>query len=391
MMQKLKRNLAVLSAKRALSAPRAHAGFAAGTPEAVFAPTSHGSFGDEALALGTGHLLDALKREWVLVAPGNSSPWHALGVEEIQSTETGLSRGGVIWAPPAGSRFGGATVIGADSIDFSYGIRNASAKLSALNVAAASGVPATLFNFSLRETLSSEARNLLRRIHPDVKIRSRDPLTQQRARELFQRDDVSAAPDVGIFLAPRTTDASKKITEWASTRRVAALTVNNHLGVNFSSQDMLSYFTRLGELLVEAGFEVMVLAHDVREEQNDPELARAVASALSGDTIAATPSDAREAKAMLAPMSLHLTSRMHAGVASLSQAIPTIGLDYVDKFRGQFSWYGVGDHVVPWNSHDVVEQVTEMIVRVGQDVDLPEKLRTNTSAWKSDLSVWGLA
>ena len=195
---------------------------------------------------------------------------------------------------------------------------------------------------------------------------------------------------MGIFLTPRETDESKRIAEWASTRRAAALTVNNHLGVNFSSRDMVSYFTRLGKLLLDAGHDVMVLAHDVRPEQNDPELARMVASSLGGEVIAATPSDAREAKAMLAPMSLHLTSRMHAGVASLSQAIPTIGLDYVDKFRGQFSWYGAGNHVVTWNAPDVLDQAAEMITRVTRDPELSNRLAEKTLDWKSDLSVWGL-
>lgn len=390
MKKAIKRRLAAISARRALSSRHAHGGFAAEGPAAVFAPTSHGSFGDEALVLGTGFVLEKLGRPWTLMAPGAPEPWRMIGVDTVSATEEGLSQGGVSWEPPQGQKYGSAVVIGADSIDFSYGVRNASAKLSALNRAASSGRPATLFNFSLRATLDPIARDLLTRLHPDVRICTRDPLTQERARRLFERDDIAAAPDVAIFLEPRQTPASSSIEDWASGRRVAALTVNNHLGVNFSSRDMLQYFVGLGRVLIDAGFDVMVLAHDVREEQDDPGLARAVAAELGSGASAATPADAREAKAMLTHMSVHVTSRMHAGVASLSQGVPTVGLDYVDKFRGQFSWYGAGDYVVPWTSPDVTERVKEMVDQVGRDVGLKDALERRTENWKADASVWGL-
>src|SRR5699024_4312208 len=108
-----------------------------------------------------------------------------------------------------------------------------------------------------------------------------------------------------------------------------------------------------GNVLEEAGYDVVVLAHDIRARQGDPALAREVAERLSRTARAEVPSSAREAKAILGVVDLHVTSRMHAGVASLSQGVPTIGLDYVDKFRGQFSWYGAGEAVVDWRADDL--------------------------------------
>ncbi|MFP3813677.1 hypothetical protein, partial [Bacillus sp. SIMBA_005] len=75
----IKRRLAGMGAKRALSAQNSDSGFDAVGPIAVFAPTSHGSFGDEALVLGTGFLLDKLSQPWQLIAPGASQPWRDVG------------------------------------------------------------------------------------------------------------------------------------------------------------------------------------------------------------------------------------------------------------------------------------------------------------------------
>ncbi|WP_197517241.1 polysaccharide pyruvyl transferase family protein [Microbacterium karelineae] len=392
MAKKIKRLLAVAAAHRAMSVYRQDKRFRGGGPALVFAPAAHGSFGDEALVLGTGAVLGQMGSDWSLVAPGDLDPWRELGVPDAVSFEDGLAGSGAMWSPPAADDpFSRAVVIGADGADFSYGIRHVSAKLSTLNLAAASGAPATLFNFSLRKSISREGAHLLRRLNPAVRICARDPFSQERAREVFGREDVSAAPDVGIFLTPAFTEASSRIAEWADGRRTAALTINNHLGVNFSSQDMLGYFRRIGERLQSAGFDVLVLAHDIRARQGDPDLARAVSTALGAGAISAVPGSAREAKAILAAVDLHVTSRMHAGVASLSQAVPTIGLDYVDKFRGQFTWYGAGDSVVPWDADDVVDQVAELVDRLSRDDGVRASLAAKTQAWKSQPEAWRMS
>ncbi|NUL46087.1 polysaccharide pyruvyl transferase family protein [Cellulosimicrobium funkei] len=265
-------------------------------------------------------------------------------------------------------------VIGADSMDFAYGVRNASAKLSALNLAANSGAPATLFNFSLRQDISREGRRLLKFLHPDVRVIARDTLSQARAKELLDRDDVSTVPDVGILLEPQETSESEQIQAWANTKRTAALTVNNHLGVTFSSRNMLDYFVDLGKVLLGAGYEVLVIAHDTRPSPNDPALAKAVSERLGKATRVGLPSTAREAKAMISHVDVHLASRMHAAVASLSQGIPTIGLDYVDKFRGQFSWYQAEEFVIPWHASDAEERVNQLLNSISSDRNLIERI-----------------
>lgn len=50
---------------------------------------------------------------------------------------------------------------------------------------------------------------------------------------------------------------------------------------------------------------------------------------------------------MIATTDLLVTGRMHAAVAALSQGVPCIGLDYVDKFAGQFDWWNARVDAVP--------------------------------------------
>lgn len=386
MLKKLKRIAAVVRAYGSLNKVHTASSFSSTGSVLVFAPTSHGSFGDEALVLGTGSVIEAKSSRWTLVSPGDSAPWLRLGLSSVMPSEVGLRNNMTLWSP-AGlvDDVRSLVVIGADSMDFAYGVRNASAKLSALNLAANSGAPATLFNFSLRQEISREGKRLLKFLHPDVRVVARDPLSQERAKELLGRDDVSVAPDVGILLEPQSTNASEQIRVWADTRRTAALTINNHLGVTFSSRNMLDYFVAMGKVLLGAGYEVLVVAHDTRPSPNDPALAKAVSERLGGASRVGLPSTAREAKAMISHVDVHLTSRMHAAVASLSQGIPTIGLDYVDKFRGQFSWYQAEEFVIPWHASDAKERVNQLLKNISSDGDLVDRISRSVELSKSKL------
>ncbi|GAA4378980.1 hypothetical protein GCM10023152_26020 [Agromyces bauzanensis] len=58
--------------------------------------------------------------------------------------------------------------------------------------------------------------------------------------------------------------------------------------------------------------------------------------------------DAREAKGVISRAVLLISARMHACVAALSSAVPTVGISYLGKFEGQFEWFDVPRVVVPF-------------------------------------------
>ena len=87
-------------------------------------------------------------------------------------------------------------------------------------------------------------------------------------------------------------------------------------------------------LLREAGVEPVLLIH----ETNDADLGRAIARAAGGVEMVAPP--AMEAKAILGACRVVVSSRYHALVGSLSQAVPTIGTSWSHKYDALFEEYG---------------------------------------------------
>ena len=88
---------------------------------------------------------------------------------------------------------------------------------------------------------------------------------------------------------------------------------------------------------------VEVVVHDIRESVGDTVQGERIAAALDEagvDVVLTVPQTAAAAKAALSRASLCVSARMHACVATLSSGVPTVGIGYVGKFSGQFSWYG---------------------------------------------------
>lgn len=79
--------------------------------------------------------------------------------------------------------------------------------------------------------------------------------------------------------------------------------------------------------------------------------------------------DHRKLKYVIGMCHFFIGSRMHSCIAALSQAVPTIGLAYSDKFHGVFESAGVGDWVVDLRStgrEEVSRSVQEGIQRRGE-------------------------
>lgn len=399
----IKRRLTALAArsalKRQLSSATPELNAATNTDFGVMIPAAYGSLGDEALIQGVLGIIAARGLSAAAIAPDAAEPWTKLGITPVLSDVPFRTGGDLLWkdSVPQTTGLGGLAVIGADSIDGAYGVRGVTRKVSALNVFAKQGRPAHLINFSLRAVQDPLIVPILRSLHPDVTVTARDPLSQARAREVFQRP-VGCEPDAALFLEPRETAATVEVREEITSRtsngerRVAALIVNAHLAQLYSANigDDSGYFATIAQRLIDAGYLVTIFAHDIRDNPGDAALVAEVAAALpSADVISYVAPTAREAKAVLAAMSLVVTARMHGAVGSLSSHVPTIGLDYVDKFVGQFSWYNQEQLVIPWAEAATGSKLGDLIAQATADRDaivaelqaVTAKLRTQSGSW----------
>ena len=338
----------------------------------LVAPTEHGSMGDEAMAHATGQYLSRHQWSMRLMAPGGTGAWFSDEDQALPLSLTALEDWSRMRVDRRSPDLGAAlaptcAVIGADSIDGAYGSRVDSLLISYLNAAAQAGSRACLVNFSLRQTRTRAIEWLLRSLDPRVELFARDLDSRQRAEDLWQRE-VGAFPDVALYLEPSVPpDASPRPPD--VTRPQVILVVNGHFSKLHLEGDagVQAYFAELGKQLREIG-DVVVMAHDIRDRPGDPSLVRRICEELPG-TRAVVPSTARDAKAILATGDIVVTARMHAAVASLSSGVPTVGLDYVDKFKGQFAWYGQEENVMP-STPDAVGEVVELAGEVLATADL---------------------
>ncbi|WP_423494741.1 polysaccharide pyruvyl transferase family protein [Microbacterium esteraromaticum] len=223
-----------------------------------------------------------------------------------------------------------------------------------------------LANFSLMETPPRDAVRILRTLDARVRVSVRDRLSKVRAERLLGRV-VEAAPDVAQYLQPSWSDGPLRARELVDLLRargpVVALVPNAHYGALFGANERIALaFRALVPTLIDRGYSVLVLAHDLRSSPDDPSLMNMMVKDQDPSLVRSfLPRTAAQAKAVLGLVDGVITGRMHAAVAAMSQDIPTVGLDYVDKFVGQFEWFGRESAVVPWQSLFEPAALVEML------------------------------
>jgi len=359
---------------------------------AVLSPASYGSFGDEGMMQGSRDSILASQGRPELFTPGPEEPWSEMGVAGVRSIDGIIAVGGMHIDARRLSQLSRAdriVVLGADSIDGAYGIRSISQRVSLLNVAVAQGRSAELANFSFRKNASQDALAALRQLDPRVRLTARDRNSQERIIAALRRD-VGVFPDVAAYMQPSSTPTVDELADWIGSRGrpTAVLVPNTHLAAfnGTGHEEVRRRFASYVSALNEAGFAVVVLAHDIREEPGDVALSQDLVAGTDPQTCrVAVPRNAQEAKGMLGAASVVVTARMHAGVAALSQGIPCVGLDYVDKFTGQFEWYGADEYVVAWEDRPLPDHVTRL---AQQAIDASAVREKSTPSFVSTPPSW---
>lgn len=321
-----------------------------------------------------------------LLTPGSSDSWTLSGVEGVRSVDGLAAWHGLTVNSNRLKRLTSSSrlvVIGADSIDGAYGIRFIAQRVSMLNIAVAQGRNAELANFSIRKQPASDALAVLRQLDPRVRITARDPFSQERARRMLGRE-VGLVPDIAAHM-----DATKATSNFEFKAPTVVFVPNAHLADMESEgwDGVLSACTEIVESIVGRGWQVAILAHDVRDEPGDVRLSNEIAEkvqARSGVSVI-VPDSGAHAKALIGTASAVVTARMHAAVAALSSGIPTVGLDYVDKFVGQFSWYDAAEFVTPWRS---VPDVQAICLLLDEAVGAKDVFEVNSRIFKERPVSW---
>nr|WP_188744294.1 polysaccharide pyruvyl transferase family protein [Agromyces bauzanensis] len=266
-----------------------------------------------------------------------------MGIDRIQSMVELMRRHSLHPTATARRLYSGnsVTVVGADTVGGDYEHRFLAHRVAALNESAASGHRVQLVNFSISAEPTPLALSLLRRLDSGVELHARDVNSQRRAQGFLQRE-VGVAPDVGALLE------CARVEQHAA--EYCVLVPNAHLATHFefSESDLVDSWSDLATWLGRK-MKVFLLPHDLREHPGDLALVNRIAERVNLDSVRPwVVADAREAKGVISRAVLLISARMHACVAALSSAVPTVGISYLGKFEGQFEWFDVPRVVVPF-------------------------------------------
>lgn len=316
----------------------------------VVIPAAHGSLGDSALAAGVDAGAEQLGKTVHVWVPGSVSGWSQVrgGVHSLSRLRVGNT---TLLNGHAKRAFGSSAtiVIGADTIGGDYLHGFIGYRVAALRQAASNGECAMLVNFSMSETPTPEALRLLRRLPASVEHWARDRYSQQRATRLLGRE-VHSAPDVGALARVEPTPSSLALIDRIGSGNYIVLSPNAHMHTKgwLSREQNMGTWVNFARQL-DDDMPVVVLPHDLRARPGDimmsRELAETIRSRMPQKTVELfVPSYVGEAKSILSQALGLVSGRMHACVGALSTGVPTVGIEYLDKFKGQFEWYqGLGD------------------------------------------------
>lgn len=113
--------------------------------------------------------------------------------------------------------------------------------------------------------------------------------------------------------------------------------------------------------LLDTGAELIVVSHVTgpTQDKDDRVLAREFAERLDGRSVVVDEDlSPGQIKAVIGTCDVFLGARMHANIAALSQAIPTIAMAYSHKYEGIMSLFGQQDAVLDVNQMTIGDLVS---------------------------------
>ncbi len=253
-------------------------------------------------------------------------------------------------------------VMGADVMDGHYSPVNSLRMIIAADLLARWGARTVFVGFSLNEHPCLLVRYAFKKLHENVRVNLRDPLSRHRFQLMSRRKSCQVA-DLAFLLEPATKlcqDSASMVT-WMQQRRAAGrrvLILNVH-PMLFSPHEAPRAMPRLLNAMLQAmnaltdkhALSWLLLPHDNRSHAGD-------SAALEALTLEMSPSlrkqvllvrkapGAQEIKALTQHADGAITGRMHLAIAALGQSTPVMVFAYQDKFAGLMLQFSMPDWLV---------------------------------------------
>ena len=263
-------------------------------------------------------------------------------------------------------------ILGADVMDGYYSPNSSIAFFALADIMAYNGIPTSLLGFSFNANPHPKVLKALQKMEHNFTYNLRDPESLKRfERSTGKKGELVA--DVAFLLEPdKNTSQYSDIASWKRTAGNPLLIVNLHpMLIKHAKQEQILNMIEtlhfvLEQILEKTKWNILLLPHDDRRNVNDNICLTPLYEGLQkwGNRIRHLPDvlDAAKLKGIVSLADALVTSRMHLGIAGLSQAIPTMGVSYQDKFQGMIEHFGLDkDFILPLplteNRHDIESSV----------------------------------
>lgn len=247
-------------------------------------------------------------------------------------------------------RYDSYVALGADIVDGRFGPRIPALMLIAADLAARTGVRATILGCSFGEDPAPELKPVFQRLDPRVHLNMRDPISLRRIKA-FAPVHPQLVADAAFLLKPGSVDPAAAAwieRQRALGRRVIGVNAHPMLVRNpdaaWIEQMAASLAGALREVAARRDVRWMLLPHDYREHFGDLSCLRRVHELLQARGDVETHfldgcHSAADLKALVGSLDAVITGRMHLAIAALGMGVPALALTYHDKFEGLWSHF----------------------------------------------------
>ncbi len=293
----------------------------------------------------------------------------------------------------AASRYEQIYCFGTDVLDGHYSDDVSLQILELVSLAVETGAAAAILGFSFNDRPTPKSVQALRDLSAQVKLYSRDAVSQQRLMHHLDRP-VKLVADLAFLLHPvDDSEIVSNVSQWIKEQQADSRTV---VGVNANSMHVSSlkeesldrliqvYVDALFELFGKQQFSFVLIPHDFHsgpEIVSDDELAEAILKALparmqSYCVKVPAPCMAKEIKSICKNLDIVLTSRMHLAIACLGQGTPVACVTYQGKFEGLFKHFELdGTTIEPEQAFQPGKLVEFFLPLIGRRDDISKHIR----------------
>ncbi len=265
-------------------------------------------------------------------------------------------------------------VLGADVMDGYYSPRCSIAFFALADIMQRHGVPTSLLGFSFNSHPNVKVLKNIKHLNADFHFHLRDQISLERF-EKSTGEKAILTSDVAFLLQPDTSSKQyAECAEWKCQTGKKLLIVNLHpMLIKRATQSQIDQIVdtlhhSLENILKSTDWNILLLPHDNRKNVADNICLAPLFEKLranSDNRVKFIPEvlDAAHMKGIVSLGDALVTSRMHLGIAGLSQGIPTMGFSYQDKFKGMIKHFDLDDQfILPMPSQDNTEKISQRLL-----------------------------